>query len=51
MAGEDAMAGEMLARDPASVLAIYAHPDDPEVSCGGALARWAAAGRPCAWWW
>ncbi len=44
MAGEDAMAGEMLAHDPASVLAIYAHPDDPEVSCGGALARWAAAG-------
>lgn len=29
---------------PARVLAIYAHPDDPEVSCGGLLARWAAAG-------
>lgn len=29
---------------PACVLAVYAHPDDPEVSCGGALARWAAAG-------
>ena len=29
---------------PARVLAIYAHPDDPEVSCGGTLARWAAAG-------
>ena len=26
------------------MLAIYAHPDDPEVSCGGTLARWAAAG-------
>jgi LmbE family N-acetylglucosaminyl deacetylase len=26
------------------VLAIYAHPDDPEVSCGGTLARWTAAG-------
>lgn len=38
------MAGELLAGDPASVLAVYAHPDDPEVSCGGALARWAAAG-------
>ncbi len=25
-------------------LAIYAHPDDPEVSCGGTLARWAASG-------
>lgn len=29
---------------PARTLAIYAHPDDPEVSCGGTLARWAAAG-------
>jgi LmbE family N-acetylglucosaminyl deacetylase len=29
---------------PASALAIYAHPDDPEVSCGGTLARWASAG-------
>ena len=29
---------------PASALAVYAHPDDPEVSCGGTLARWAAAG-------
>jgi LmbE family N-acetylglucosaminyl deacetylase len=38
------VAGELLADDPASVLAVYAHPDDPEVSCGGALARWAAAG-------
>ena len=29
---------------PASVLAVYAHPNDAEVSCGGALARWAQAG-------
>lgn len=29
---------------PARALAIYAHPDDPEVSCGGTLARWTAAG-------
>lgn len=29
---------------PGVVLAVYAHPDDPEVSCGGTLARWAAAG-------
>jgi LmbE family N-acetylglucosaminyl deacetylase len=29
---------------PASALAIYAHPDDPEVSCGGTLARWARGG-------
>lgn len=26
------------------VLAIYAHPDDPDVSCGGTLASWARAG-------
>src|ERR1700722_14549452 len=26
------------------VLAIYAHPDDPDVSSGGTLAAWAAAG-------
>jgi LmbE family N-acetylglucosaminyl deacetylase len=26
------------------VLAVYAHPDDPDVSCGGTLARWARAG-------
>jgi LmbE family N-acetylglucosaminyl deacetylase len=25
-------------------LAIYAHPDDPDVACGGTLANWAAAG-------
>jgi LmbE family N-acetylglucosaminyl deacetylase len=29
---------------PARAMAVYAHPDDPEVSCGGTLARWAAAG-------
>ena len=29
---------------PASALVVYAHPDDPEVSCGGTVARWAAAG-------
>ena len=29
---------------PEQVLAVYAHPDDPEVSCGGTLARWAGAG-------
>jgi LmbE family N-acetylglucosaminyl deacetylase len=29
---------------PARALAVYAHPDDAEVSCGGTLARWAAAG-------
>jgi LmbE family N-acetylglucosaminyl deacetylase len=29
---------------PRSALAVYAHPDDPEVSCAGTLASWAAAG-------
>ncbi len=29
---------------PARVLAVYAHPDDPEISCGATLARWAASG-------
>jgi LmbE family N-acetylglucosaminyl deacetylase len=29
---------------PASVLAVYAHPDDPEISAGGTLARWADEG-------
>ncbi len=29
---------------PARALAVFAHPDDPEVGCGGTLARWAAAG-------
>ncbi len=29
---------------PRSALAVYAHPDDPDVSCGGTLARWANAG-------
>jgi LmbE family N-acetylglucosaminyl deacetylase len=29
---------------PASALAVYAHPDDPEISAGGTLARWADTG-------
>lgn len=33
---------------PERVLAVYAHPDDPEISCGGTLARWAAAGSTVA---
>jgi LmbE family N-acetylglucosaminyl deacetylase len=35
---------ELLVDTPASALAIYAHPDDPDVSCGGTLAVWAKAG-------
>lgn len=34
----------VLADAPACVLAVYAHPDDPEVACGGTISRWAAAG-------
>jgi LmbE family N-acetylglucosaminyl deacetylase len=29
---------------PGVVLAVYAHPDDADVACGGTLARWAMAG-------
>jgi LmbE family N-acetylglucosaminyl deacetylase len=29
---------------PRRALAVFAHPDDPEVGCGGTLARWTAAG-------
>lgn len=29
---------------PDRVLAIYAHPDDTEIACGGSLAAWASAG-------
>jgi LmbE family N-acetylglucosaminyl deacetylase len=28
------------------VLAVFAHPDDMEIACGGSVAKWAAAGRP-----
>ena len=35
---------ELLAEVPTRALAIYAHPDDPDVSCGGTLATWAQAG-------
>jgi LmbE family N-acetylglucosaminyl deacetylase len=29
---------------PSCAMAIYAHPDDPDISCGGTLARWASGG-------
>jgi LmbE family N-acetylglucosaminyl deacetylase len=35
---------DLLTEVPASVLAIYAHPDDPDVAAGGTLARWSDAG-------
>jgi LmbE family N-acetylglucosaminyl deacetylase len=35
---------ELVTAHPASVLAVYAHPDDPDVSAGGTLALWAVAG-------
>ena len=35
---------ELLAAVPGRALAVYAHPDDPEISCGATLAAWAAAG-------
>jgi LmbE family N-acetylglucosaminyl deacetylase len=38
------MMAELLDHVPARALAIYAHPDDPDVSCGGTLAVWAKSG-------
>jgi LmbE family N-acetylglucosaminyl deacetylase len=35
---------ELLQDVPRRALAVYAHPDDPDVSCGGTLAAWASAG-------
>ena len=43
-AGPDAAVAELLDGVPDRVLAVYAHPDDPDVSCGGTLARWAGGG-------
>ena len=34
----------MMDEIPAVVLAVYAHPDDADVACGGTLARWAKGG-------
>jgi LmbE family N-acetylglucosaminyl deacetylase len=38
------MTSTLLDEAPRRALAVYAHPDDPEVSCGGTLAHWARAG-------
>ncbi len=34
----------MMDETPGVVLAVYAHPDDADVGCGGTLARWAKSG-------
>ncbi|MFN0089074.1 MAG: PIG-L deacetylase family protein [Acidimicrobiales bacterium] len=36
--------GQLLTDTPATALAVFAHPDDADISCGGALAAWAARG-------
>jgi LmbE family N-acetylglucosaminyl deacetylase len=35
---------ELLDDVPERALAVYAHPDDPDISCGGTLAKWARDG-------
>ena len=40
----EAMSEALLDEVPARALAMYDHPDDPFISCGGTLARWTAAG-------
>lgn len=38
------MVSTLVNEAPASALAVYGHPDDPEISAGGTLARWAESG-------
>ncbi len=41
--GADGVA-ELVEETPERALGVYAHPDDPDVSCGGTLARWSREG-------
>ena len=41
---DDGAQAEVMDETPGVVLAVYAHPDDADVACGGTLARWAKAG-------
>lgn len=34
----------LVAEAPSVALAVFAHPDDPDVACGGTLARWVRSG-------
>jgi LmbE family N-acetylglucosaminyl deacetylase len=38
------LGAELLDEVPATALAVYAHPNDADVACGGTLARWAREG-------
>jgi LmbE family N-acetylglucosaminyl deacetylase len=40
----DAIVTEIFSLRPRRALAVFAHPDDPDVSCGGTIAAWADAG-------
>lgn len=42
--GDDGAALRRYETVPARALAVFAHPDDPEVACAGTLAAWVAAG-------
>lgn len=42
--GRRAVGGSVLGHVPGRALAVYAHPDDPDISCGGTLAKWAGLG-------